>query len=103
MSIRPVDMNVVIPKTPEVQKAKSVEAENPMNNNLINLHQEQHNNEQKQIQVNKKENPEAIKIKDDRQKRENNKDNKKKEQTEEEARKEEENKHKPKTSIDIKI
>lgn len=41
MAIRPVDLQTMIPKLPEVQKARNVESELEKNNLNINIHKDQ--------------------------------------------------------------
>lgn len=51
MTIRPIDLQTMIPKLPEVQKARSVESELEKNNLNINIHKEQQQNEKNTKQV----------------------------------------------------
>jgi hypothetical protein len=45
MTIRPVDLQTMIPKLPEVQKARNAESELEKNNLNINIHKEQRQQE----------------------------------------------------------
>jgi hypothetical protein len=51
MSMRPVDLQTMIPKLPEVQKAKSAEIELEKNNLNINIQKEQQQQEKNTKQV----------------------------------------------------
>ncbi|MGE5631765.1 MAG: hypothetical protein ACM3TR_11790 [Caulobacteraceae bacterium] len=51
MPIRPIDLQTLIPKIPEVQKAKSVESDNSKINININIQKEQQQNEKNTKQV----------------------------------------------------
>lgn len=51
MTIRPVDMQTMIPKLPEVQKARNAENEIEKNNLNINIHKEQQHQEKNTKQV----------------------------------------------------
>lgn len=55
MPIRPIDLQTMIPKLPEVQKAKEVENNNPKINIAINIHKEQEKNVRKTKKVNEAE------------------------------------------------
>jgi hypothetical protein len=96
MSIRSIDLQVMIPKTPEVQKAKSVEAENPINNNFINIQKEQQASKDKLKQVYGKDKAEGNKV--DREKQNKNQ-NRNRDQNQEREKK----KNKTGFRIDIKI
>lgn len=56
MTIRPVDLQTLIPKLPELQKAKSAENELEKNNLNINMHKEQelHEKDTRQVTMTKK-------------------------------------------------
>lgn len=102
MPIRPVDLQTMLPKIPEVQKAKSVEAENLRNNMNINLHKEQQQNEKNLKQVNETKKPYQARINKDEEKK-NRKEKKKKDdgQAEEDTQRKPDEKRKK--SIDIRI
>lgn len=51
MTIRPVDLQTMIPKLPEVQKAKIIESELEKNNLNINIHKDQQQQEKNTKQV----------------------------------------------------
>ncbi|MHB1392461.1 MAG: hypothetical protein ACYCYE_05145 [Clostridia bacterium] len=51
MTIRPVDLQTMIPKLPEVQKARNLESELEKNNLNISIHKEQQNQEKNKKQV----------------------------------------------------
>ena len=51
MTIRPVDLQTMIPKLPEVQKARNAESEMEKNNLNINIHKEQQQQEKNTKQV----------------------------------------------------
>jgi len=51
MTIRPVDIQTMIPKIPEVQKARNAENEIVKNNLSINIHKEQQQQEKNMKQV----------------------------------------------------
>ncbi|HOS68773.1 MAG TPA: hypothetical protein PLG67_03510 [Bacillota bacterium] len=51
MSIRPVDLQTIIPKLPEVQKAKNAENELEKNNLSINMHKEQQQQDKNTQQI----------------------------------------------------
>lgn len=106
MSVRPVDMQTVIPKLPEVQKAKSVENEIEKNNLYINIHKDQQQIEKNTKQVVKKEKPEGKRIdREGRQKNENGKQqNKSREElSEEKEGQKKEDKRVSLPRIDIRI
>lgn len=51
MSMRPVDLQTIIPKLPEVQKIKNAENDLEKNNLNINIQKEQRQNEQNTRQI----------------------------------------------------
>ena len=51
MSLRPVDLQTIIPKLPEVQKAKNAENELEKNNLSINMHKEQQQQDKNTQQI----------------------------------------------------
>ncbi len=51
MTIRPVDLQTMIPKLPEAQKAKNAESEAQKNTLMINIHKEQQKHEKDTRQV----------------------------------------------------
>ncbi len=51
MTIRPVDLQTMIPKLPEVQKARNAESELEKNNLIVNMHKEQQQQEKNTKQV----------------------------------------------------
>ncbi len=108
MSIRPVDIQTLIPKLPEVQKAKNVESETAKNNFNINLHkeQQQHEKDTKQVTETKKSLGKRI----DRERQEKEKRGKQQEKEQKKELAEEENNKGKKTKeepgrrrIDIRI
>lgn len=106
MPIRSIDLQTLIPKMPEVQKVKSVEAETPGNNINISIHKDQEQMEKNLKQVNKKERPSDIRINNDREKKKQGQDEKDKEEKNGDAPqdgKEKGRDAKPKTRIDIRI
>ena len=78
MSIRSVDFQTIIPKTPEVQRIKHAETENEKINAQINIHKDAEIHNKSLKQVNKSDKPHEARInKDDKkQKSQGNKDNK---------------------------
>jgi hypothetical protein len=106
MTIRPVDLQTMIPKIPEVQKAKNLETELQKNNLNINIHKEQQQQEKNTQKVVKtKETQESRINKDGRQKNKQGKQEKKQKesQTEDNYEKNNESKGKSLTRIDIRI
>lgn len=67
MSVRSLDLQVLIPKAPEVQKAKLLEQAVPQNNELINMNKDKKIVENRLNQVNAKERPDIIRINDERE------------------------------------
>jgi len=67
MTVRSLDLQVLIPKAPEVQKAKQMEQAIPQNNEYINMNKEKKVAEEKLSQVNRKAKPEEIRISDRRE------------------------------------
>ncbi len=67
MSVRPVDMQIIIPKASEVQKAKMMELLVPVNNELVDMNKDKKELERKVNQVNRKEKPEEIRINEERE------------------------------------
>ncbi len=51
MSLRPVDLQTIIPKLPEMQKAKNAENELEKNNLSINMHKEQQQQDKNTQQI----------------------------------------------------
>ncbi|HYF83025.1 MAG TPA: hypothetical protein VEB00_08365 [Clostridia bacterium] len=51
MTIRPVDLQTMIPKLPELQKARNIESEQEKSNLNINIHKEQQQQEKNTKQV----------------------------------------------------
>lgn len=107
MSVRPVDMQIVIPKSSEVQKAKMMELLVPVNNELVDMNKDKKDLERKVNQVNRKERPEEIRINEERE-RERKRDEAQKERENrrekllEDRKKESDSKQMNKKSIDIK-
>lgn len=81
LTVRSIDLQVLIPKAPEVQKAKMMEQVVPQNNELINMNKDKKVAEEKLSQVNRKEKPDEIRIREERER----------ERKREEQRKEREN------------
>lgn len=67
MTVRSVDLQVLIPKAPEVQKAKMMEQGIPQNNELIDMDKGKRAAEAKLSQVNRKERPEIIRINEEKE------------------------------------
>jgi len=106
MTMRPVDMQTIIPKLPEVQKAKIIESELEKNNLNINIHKEQQQQEKKTKQVVETKKAQEARInKDGRQnKRQGEHEKEHKEgQAEDNAGHDKDNKGKSLTRIDIRI
>lgn len=85
MGIRSIDYQTIIPKAPEVQKIKHNEAQNPANNQNINMHKQQEQNQSNLQKVNETKKPYEGKIKRDnprskQQKQEKDDDEQKKKQ-----------------------
>lgn len=70
MTIRPVDLQTLIPKLPEVQKAKNAELEAEKNSLNINIHKEQQQQEKNTKQVVETKKTEGKRINRDGQKKE---------------------------------
>ena len=96
MPIRSIDYQTLIPKTPEVQKLKQAEMQNPQNNNAINMHKDQEQNDKNLKKVNETKKAFEGKIKRDTPNKQqgNNSD------PEEQEKKKQKDK---KRSIDIRI
>lgn len=62
MTIRPVDLQTMIPKLPEVQKARNAENELEKNNLNINIHKEQQQHEKNTKQVVEKDKVHGVKV-----------------------------------------
>ena len=106
MAIRSIDMQVMIPKTPEVQKIKIMEMQNAQNNLSINLQKQQQENEQKLKQVKPTDKAYEGKIDRDAQKKNSNqKQQSKKNKEDDQKSKSDSNKKasKIRTKIDIRI
>lgn len=104
MPIRSIDLQTMIPKLPEVQKARSVEAETPQNNSNINLHKEQVQNEKNLKQVYKKDKTSGTRINRDQGKGKQQQEQKEKDDEEDRQKeKEKGGMPRPKTKIDIRI
>jgi hypothetical protein len=106
MTIRPVDLQTMIPKIPEVQKAKNSESELQKNNLNINIHKEQQLQEKNTQQVVKTKEAQKSRIdKDGRQKNKQSKQEKKQKENQAEDNNVNNNEHKGKslTRIDIRI
>jgi len=106
MTIRPVDLQTMIPKLPELQKVKSAESELERNNLNINIHkeQQQHDKETRQVTMTKK--AEGSKIERDKQQKENTgkqQKNRKGKDDEEKDGQQSEKKAEAHKSIDIRI
>ena len=106
MTIRPVDLQTMIPKLPELQKARNVESEQEKVNLNINMHKEQQQQEKNTKQVIETKKTQGTKVdreghqkgKQSRQEKERND-----EQTEEKDVQFKESKGKALTKIDIRI
>lgn len=106
MTIRPVDLQTMIPKIPEVQKERNIESELGKNNLNINIHKEQLKQEKITKQVVETEKNHGARIDREKQQKEKhskqgkrNKDN----QAEEEEAPARNTKGKTLTQIDIRI
>lgn len=102
VSVRSVDLQVLIPKAPEVQKAKLLEQVVPQNNELINMNKDKRIAEEKLSQVNRKEKPETIRINEEHERERKRQERKKeqesrREQLLSERKKEDASKRKPST------
>lgn len=75
MSIRSIDFQTIIPKSPEVQKIKNIEHESARNNLNINIHKSQEQNDRKLKQVNENEKTYKSKIDRDKEREKSQKDN----------------------------
>lgn len=71
MTIRPVDLQTMIPKIPELQKAKTAESELEKNNLNINMHKEQLQHEKDTRQVTMTKKAEGSKVEREKQQKEN--------------------------------
>ena len=71
MTIRPVDLQTMIPKLPEVQKARNVESELEKNNLNINIHKDQLQQEKNTKQVIETKKSSGARIDREGQKKEN--------------------------------
>ena len=89
MSIRSVDFQTMIPKTPEVQRIKHAEMENEKINAQINIQKdaEKHNQSLKQVNKSDKLHESRINKDDKKQKSKKNDDNKKDENNRKENKK----------------
>lgn len=89
MSIRSVDFQTMIPKTPEVQRIKHAEMENEKINAQINIQKdaEKHNQSLKQVNKSDKLHESRINKDDKKQKSKKNDDNKKDEHNRKENKK----------------
>ena len=96
MPIRSIDYQTLIPKTPEVQKLKQAEMQNPKNNNAISMHKEQEQNEKNLKKVNDTKKTFEAEIKRDNPKKQQNNS---KDQEEQENKKQRDKKQ----SIDLRI
>lgn len=106
MTIRPIDLQTMIPKLPEVQKARNAESELEKNNLNINLHKEQQQNEKttKQVVETKKSHGARIsREKQQKDKQGRREEKHKNNQAEEKEAQKNETKVKPLTKIDIRI
>ena len=106
MPIRPVDLQTMLPKLPEVQKAKSVESDIEKNNLNINIHKDQQKLEKNTKQVvEAKKAHEARVDKDGQQKKRQGKQEKqnREDQTKDNDGHDKDSKGKYLTKIDIRI
>ena len=106
MTIRPVDLQTMIPKLPEVQKAKNAESELGKNNLNINIHKEQQKQEKNTKQVIETKKPHEARIdKDGQQKKRQGRQEKhnKEDQAKDSDGHDKDNKGKYLTKIDIRI
>ena len=106
MTIRPVDLQTMIPKLPEVQKARNLESELEKSNLNINMHKEQQQQEKNSKQVIETKKTSGAKVDRERQQKGRQSGNKKESkdgQTEERDAQSKESKGKFLTKIDIRI
>ena len=106
MTIRPVDLQTMIPKLPEVQKARNLESELEKNNLNINMHKEQQQQEKNSKQVIETKKTHGAKVDRERQQKgrqSGHEKGSKDGQTEEKDAQLKESKGKILTKIDIRI
>jgi hypothetical protein len=106
MTIRPVDLQTMIPKLPELQKARSLESELEKNNLNINIHKDQQQNEKNTKQVIQTKKPSGGKVerdKQDKQKQGRQESGKKDQGSEKKEEQEKQEKGRILTRIDIRI
>ncbi|HOE56590.1 MAG TPA: hypothetical protein PLL98_01520 [Bacillota bacterium] len=106
MTIRPVDLQTIIPKLPEIQKAKNAENGLEKNNLNINIHKEQQQQEKNTRQVVEAKKPHEARInRDGQQKKRQGKQEKqsREDQTKENDGNDKEDKGKYLSKIDIRI
>lgn len=106
MTIRPVDMQTLIPKIPELQKARNAETEIEKNNLHINIQKEQLQQEKMTKQVIETEKNHGAKItreKENKKKKDKQEKNHKNNSSEDKDNQVEKSKGKALTRIDIRI
>lgn len=106
MTIRPVDLQTMIPKLPEVQKARSAESELEKNNLNINIHKEQQLQEKNTKQVIETKKSSGGRIEREKQQKDKQGKQEKKhkdDHTEDKDEQVKESKGKALTKIDIRI
>ncbi len=101
MAIRPIDMQTIIPKTPEIQKIKSAEPQNQYNNQLINMQKDQQQTQKTLKQVNETKKAEKGRV--ERDNKNSDKKNKNNNKKKDEESSENTEKKQSGTRIDIRI
>jgi len=106
MPIRPVDLQTMIPKLPEVQKARSAEYDNSKNSFSINMQKEQQKFEVKTKKVNEtkgSENPRIDREGKQKNRQQGNKKSSKEDEGQPEGGKQPKEAPRKKNTIDIRI
>lgn len=103
MSIRPIDMQVMIPKTQEVGKTHQAELQKPVSEQMQFEAQMQKQVNQNQHQVVHADKSDKTAIRDDQQRKKKEQDSKKKKKEETQAQKEGKKKAATTSIFDVKI